>query len=249
MTTTATTALSVHGLVRRYGGNAAVDQVDVTVESHQITALVGPNGAGKTTLFHCIAGIEPADAGRVTLAGKDISDLAPHRRVRAGLAWTFQRVEVFATMTVAENITVGAEQRRSTNHDTDDLVNTLIARLGLDDVRDTTTGELPTGTLRLVELGRALATAPSVLLLDEPAGGLDDAQILAFAKLLPQLVEEGMAVVLIEHDMDLVARIADQIYVMDRGRVIAHGSLAQLRQDARVRELFPDSPFATATRT
>ena len=236
-----TTALSVHGLVRRYGGNAAVDRVDLTVESHQITALVGPNGAGKTTLFHCIAGIEPADAGRIELAGTDITALAPHRRVRAGLAWTFQRVEVFATMTVADNLRVGAEQHGRTASGIDEL----LARLGLDQFRDTPAGELPTGTLRLVELGRALATQPKVLLLDEPASGLDDAQTTAFALLLPQLVLEGMAVVLIEHDVDLVARIADQVYVMDRGRVIANGPVAGVRQNPRARELFPDtsSPF------
>ena len=234
-----TAVLSVHGLIRRYGGNAAVDRVDLAVESHQITALVGPNGAGKTTLFHCIAGIEPADAGRIELAGVDIMALTPHKRVRAGLAWTFQRVEVFPTMTVAENLTVSAEQRRRPGPAVDEL----IARLGLDDVKGIATGELPTGTLRLVELGRALATGPSVLLLDEPASGLDDAQTAAFAQLLPQLVSEGMAVVLIEHDIDLVTRIANQIYVMDRGRVVAHGPLAQVRQDARVRELFPDTSF------
>jgi branched-chain amino acid transport system ATP-binding protein len=234
-----TTALSVRGLVRRYGGNAAVDRVDLDVESHQITALMGPNGAGKTTLFHCIAGMEPADSGRIELGGTEITHLAPHRRVRAGLAWTFQRVEVFATMTVADNLRVGTEQRRRTGPGVDEL----ISLLGLDQVRDTPTGQLPTGTLRLVELGRALATGPRVLLLDEPASGLDDAQTVAFAHLLPQLVRDGMAVVLIEHDADLVARIADQIYVMDRGRVVSHGDLAQVRQDPRVRELFPDTSF------
>lgn len=232
-----TTALSVHGLVRRYGGNAAVDQVDLTIESHQITALVGPNGAGKTTLFHCIAGIEPADSGRIELAGADISKLAPHRRVRAGLAWTFQRVEVFATMTVADNLKVGAEQRHRAGPELDEL----LARLGLDPVRDTPVGQLPTGTLRLVELGRALATGPRVLLLDEPASGLDDAQTTAFAGLLPELVREGMAIVLVEHDVGLVTRIADQVYVMDRGQVVAHGPVAQLRREPRVRALFPDT--------
>jgi branched-chain amino acid transport system ATP-binding protein len=232
-----TTALAVHGLVRRYGGNAAVDQVDLTIESHQITALVGPNGAGKTTVFHCIAGIEPADSGRIELVGADISKLAPHRRVRAGLAWTFQRVEVFATMTVADNLKVGAEQRHRPGPELDEL----LARLGLDPVRDIPVGQLPTGTLRLVELGRALATGPRVLLLDEPASGLDDAQTTAFAGLLPELVREGMAIVLIEHDVELVTRIADQVYVMDRGQVVAHGPVAQLRREPRVRALFPDT--------
>jgi len=238
-----TTILSVRGLVRRYGGNAAVDQVDLDVESHQITALVGPNGAGKTTLFHCIAGIEPADSGRITLDGVDITSLAPHRRVRAGLAWTFQRVEVFATMTVADNLRVGAEHR----HRAGPSVDGLVARLGLERVRDTPTGQLPTGTLRLVELGRALATGPQVLLLDEPASGLDDAQTAALARLLPELVRDGMAVVLIEHDTDLVSRIADRIHVMDRGRIIKHGVVQEVREDPQVRELFPDASFDRGT--
>jgi len=215
-----TAVLSVRGLIRRYGGNAAVDQVDLDVESHRITALVGPNGAGKTTLFHCIAGIEPADSGQISLNGVDITRLAPHKRVRAGLAWTFQRVEVFATMTVADNLRVGAEQRHRAGPDVDELV----LRLGLEQVRDTPTGALPTGTLRLVELGRALATGPRVLLLDEPASGLDNAQNAAFARLLPELVRDGMAVVLIEHDTDLVARIADRVYVMEHGQIVSSES-------------------------
>lgn len=234
-----TTALSVRGLVRRYGGNAAVDQVDLEVESHRITALMGPNGAGKTTVFHCIAGIEPADAGRITLGAADLTRLAPHRRVQAGLAWTFQRVEVFATMSVADNFRVGAEQRKRPGPGVDELV----ALLGLGQVRNTPAGELPTGTLRLVELGRALATGPRVLLLDEPASGLDDAQTAALAHLLPQLVLDGMAVVLIEHDADLVTRIADQIYVMDRGHVVAHGGIRDMHENSRVRELFPEASF------
>jgi branched-chain amino acid transport system ATP-binding protein len=229
-------ALTVQRLVRRYGGNAAVGGVDFEAESHRITALIGPNGAGKTTLFHCVAGIEPADAGRVTLAGADISRLAPHRRVRAGLAWTFQRIEVFPTMTVADNLRVGADRRRRPGPDLADL----LERLGLDRVGDEQVARLPAGTLRLVELGRALATSPRVLLLDEPASGLDDAQTEAFARLLPRLALDGMAIVLVEHDMKLVAQIADRVYVMDRGRVVSHGTVDEVRGDPAIRALFSD---------
>jgi branched-chain amino acid transport system ATP-binding protein len=243
--------LRVSGLTRRYGGVLAVDHVDLDVPAAAITALIGPNGAGKSTLFGCVTGLERADGGRVLLDGAEVSGLPAHERARRGLAWTFQRLETFTGLTVAENLLVGAENRHgrplipgllgladARAGESTLLVDTLLDRLGLAEVRDVPVARLPTGTMRLVELGRALATSPSVLLLDEPASGLDDSQTGTLAALLRALAATGLAILLVEHDVDLVTRLADVLAVMADGRLIAHGEPAVVRADPAVRAAY-----------
>ncbi|MFF1952841.1 ABC transporter ATP-binding protein [Kitasatospora herbaricolor] len=238
--------LTARGVVRGFGGIRAVDGVDLAAPPGRITALVGPNGAGKSTLFDCLAGAARPDAGRVLLAGRDITRLPDHARARLGLARTFQQVAAFPGLTVAQNVRVGAEQRRrgtarallglpapgraAARAATD----RALRLLDLDAVRDWPADRLPPGALRLLELARALAAAPRVLLLDEPAAGLDLAQTARLAAVLRALTAEGMALLLVEHDVELVSRLADTVYVMAAGRVVARGPTREVLADRRV---------------
>lgn len=203
-----------------YDGITAVDGVDLTVPPGRVTALTGPNGAGKSTLFDCLCGTARPRRGRVLLDGRDITRLPPHRRARLGLARTFQQLAVFPGLTVAENIRIGAEQGAVRDPE---AVERILRLLALGPVRDVPAAGLPTGTLRRVELGRALAGAPRVLLLDEPAAGLDSAEIGALRDVLRALAADGMALLLVEHDLELVGALADIVYVMTDGRITATG--------------------------
>jgi branched-chain amino acid transport system ATP-binding protein len=246
------TALVAEGVVRRYGGVTAVDGVDLSAPPGQVTALIGPNGAGKTTLFGCLAGTEPVDGGRVLLAGQDVTGVRPEARARLGLGRTFQRLAVFDTLTVADNLLVGAESRRpgslvrgllglpSGESADRERVQQVLRLLGLDDVRDVPAGILSTGDQRLVELGRALCRDPRVLLLDEPASGLDTVETTRLQEVLRGLAADGIAVLLVEHDMGLVLAAADVVYAMAAGRVLAVGTPEQVRADASVRAAYLD---------
>ncbi|MEV4039471.1 ABC transporter permease subunit [Streptomyces umbrinus] len=204
-----------------YDGFTALDGVDLDLVPGRITAVVGPNGAGKSTLFHCLAGTVRPDAGRIGLGERDITRLPAHARTRLGIARTFQQLAVFPTLTVAENVRVGAEQGRVVDAD---AVERTLRLLGLDGaVRALPAAGLPTGTLRRVELARALAGSPRVLLLDEPAAGLDTAEVAALARVLGALAADGTALLVVEHDLDLVADLADTVHVMTAGRVVASG--------------------------
>ncbi|GAA4953292.1 high-affinity branched-chain amino acid ABC transporter ATP-binding protein LivG [Yinghuangia aomiensis] len=245
--------LTAHGLVRHFGGLRAVDGVDLTVPPRQVTAVIGPNGAGKSTLFHCLAGAQRPDEGRIRFRGRDITRLPDHRRARLGIARTFQVVSVFPSLTVADNLRVGAENRAGASAAarllglpdaaggrTRQAVERALELAELTDVADVPAGRLPTGTLRLVELGRALAADPSVLLLDEPASGLDDAETARMRALLRRLAGEGLAVLLVEHDMELVFGVADTVYVMAAGRVVASGTPDAVRDDPAARAAYLD---------
>lgn len=213
--------LQAHELHARYGGFQALDGVDLTVPPGQITAIVGPNGAGKSTLFHCLAGTLRPTQGQVRLGTRNITRLAAHTRTRLGIARTFQQLAVFPSLTVAENVRVGAEQGRL--HDPA-AVDRALRLLGLDGpVRTRPAADLPTGTLRRVELARALAGSPRVLLLDEPAAGLDSTEVAALARVLKALAADGAALLVVEHDLDLVADLADVVHVMTTGRIVASG--------------------------
>ncbi|NBE56892.1 ABC transporter ATP-binding protein, partial [Streptomyces boluensis] len=213
--------LKARGLTVRYGGVTALDGVDLDVPASRITAVVGPNGAGKSTLFDCLAGTVRPDAGLVRFAGRDVTRLPAHARTRLGVARTFQQLAVFPSLTVAENVAVGAEQGRL--RDPGAVARTL-ALLGLDGpVRDLPAADLPTGTLRRVELGRVLAGSPYAVLLDEPAAGLDTAEVAALATVLRALAADGTALLIVEHDLDLVAHLADTVHVLDAGRIVASG--------------------------
>ncbi|MEU8795664.1 ATP-binding cassette domain-containing protein [Streptomyces sp. NPDC048643] len=213
--------LSARRLRVAYGGFVALDDVSLDVRPGRVTAVVGPNGAGKSTLFHCLAGtLRPSD-GQVLLGEQDITRLAAHARTRLGIARTFQDLAVFPSLTVAENVRVGAEQGRITDP-------AAVARtsrlLGLDGpVRSLPAAVLPTGTLRRVELARALAGSPRVLLLDEPAAGLDGGEVTALARVLRALAADGLALLVVEHDLDLVAELAHTVHVMAAGRIVTSG--------------------------
>ncbi|MBG0856440.1 ATP-binding cassette domain-containing protein [Streptomyces spinoverrucosus] len=213
--------LRARGLHARYGGFTALDGVDLDLPPGQVTAIVGPNGAGKSTLFHCLAGTLRPARGRVLLGGRDITRLPAHARTRLGVARTFQQLAVFPSLTVADNVRVGAEQGRIADPG---AVERSLRLFGLDGpVRALPAAGLPTGTLRRVELARAFAGAPRVLLLDEPAAGLDSAEVTALARVLRALAADGTALLVVEHDLDLVAGLADVVHVMTAGRIVAVG--------------------------
>jgi branched-chain amino acid transport system ATP-binding protein len=228
--------LEVRGVQVRFGGVMAVGGVDLDVETGRVTGLIGPNGAGKTTLFNVITGVQEPTSGRVRIDGADVTDLPAFRRARHGLARTFQRLELFGSLTVADNVRVAVEL--TSERDVDGRVAALLERVGASDLADQRAGDLPTGTARMVEVARALATAPRVLLLDEPASGLDDHETETFGTLLRSLAADGLAVLVVEHDMSLVMNTCDEIYVLDLGRVIAHGAPGEVQRDPAVLEAY-----------
>jgi branched-chain amino acid transport system ATP-binding protein len=216
-----------------FGGNRALDGVAMAAEPGRITGLIGPNGAGKSTLFDVVSGLRRPLTGQIFLEDRDVTRLGPARRSRHGLARTFQRLELFGRLSVRDNLRVAAElgsQRRRAG----EVVDELITRLGLAEVADTPADALPTGVGRLVEVGRALAVRPKVLLLDEPAAGQDGEETERFAALLRSVADDGTAVVLVEHDMALVMSVCDEVYVLDLGKMIAVGPPAVIRRDETV---------------
>ncbi|MFD7403044.1 ATP-binding cassette domain-containing protein [Streptomyces sp. NPDC059866] len=229
--------LTTRHLIARYGRFTALDGVDLDIPPGRITALVGPNGAGKSTLFHCLAGTVRPARGRVLFGGRDITRLSAHARTRLGIARTFQQLAVFPSLTVADNVRVGAEQGRIADPG---AVERALRLFGLDGpVRALPAAGLPTGTLRRVELARALAGGPRVLLLDEPAAGLDTAEAAALARVLKALAADGTALLVVEHDLDLVADLADVVHVMAAGRIIASGPPGRVLDALAAREATP----------
>ncbi|MBX3286054.1 MAG: ATP-binding cassette domain-containing protein [Actinobacteria bacterium] len=228
--------LEAEEITVRFGGHVAVADVSLTARAGRITGLIGPNGAGKTTTFNALCGLQATTRGRVRLAGDDVTRLSPHQRARLGLARTFQRLETFSLLTVRENVLAGAEfrRRRVRGPDPAAVADGLIERLGLADVADQRVDALPTGRARLVEVGRALANQPRVLLLDEPSSGLDDGETAELGAVLADLADQGLAVLLVEHDMSLVMGSCHDIHVLDFGRIIASGSPAEIQRDEAV---------------
>ncbi len=241
------------GLTISFGGHNAVTGVDLDVEAGCITGLIGPNGAGKTTIFNAITGLQYVDRGRLGLDGRDITHASPRRRARLGIARTFQQLEVFGSLTVRDNIRVASEIRRrwahdfkaDVRHDTD----AILERVGLRDVAGERADALPTGLGRLCELGRALAARPRLLLLDEPASGLNDQETQAFADLLQKLATEGIAVLLVEHDMGLVMQVCNVIHVIDFGALLEVGPPDQIRESRAVLNAYLGNGSSTHART
>jgi len=253
----------------RFGGVAALSDANLVVREGTVTGLIGPNGAGKTTLFNVISGLQAPDRGTVSLLDTDITKMRPHRRARLGLARTFQRLELFGTLSAGENVQVGLESSvkwwqwrhmkkafpwvrkggsgpdggpsdEPTGPGSLAVVTSdrLLEGVGLGGMSADQASAMPTGLARMVELARALAMAPKVLLLDEPGSGLDDAESQALGELLTTLARGGMGVLLVEHDMELVMRICDYIYVLDFGDVIAAGTPAEIRMDPVVQAAY-----------
>jgi branched-chain amino acid transport system ATP-binding protein len=247
---TADALLAVEEVTVEFGGNRALSDVDIDARAGEITGLIGPNGAGKTTLFNVITGLQSPTGGRVRFDGRDVSRLDTHKRARLGIARTFQRLELFTDLTVRDNLRVAGEIRNTWSGlgragrgprriNVAKETERVLDLIGLRDRADADVSTIPTGTARVVELGRALMIQPRALLLDEPASGQSDDETRAFEALLRTLVrEDGLSIVLVEHDMALVMEVCDRIHVLDFGEVIAVGSPAEVRDDPRVRDAY-----------
>jgi branched-chain amino acid transport system ATP-binding protein len=241
--------LRIDGLSKHFGGVYAVRDVDLTVEEGELRGIIGPNGAGKSTLFNLIAGHLRPDQGTIRLRGRPLGRLPAHRRAALGIAIVFQAARVFRGMSARENVMVGAHAGTSAGFWTATLrlpahareerlirtrADAALARVGLADWADRPAEALPLGQQRSLQLARALCGDPELLLLDEPASGLRSAEREALADLIGELRGTGLTVLLVEHDVALVTRLADRITVLDLGRVIADGTPDQVRSDRRV---------------
>jgi branched-chain amino acid transport system ATP-binding protein len=229
--------LEIRGVTVRFGGNTAVDDVSFDVPTGTITGLIGPNGAGKTTLFNTVTGLQKPTAGRVLLAGDDITRLSPAKRARRGMARTFQRLELFLSLSVRDNVRVAGDIARASHRKRDDLAaetDRVLELTGLTDIADKDVSDIPTGRARVVEVARALMTSPRLLLLDEPASGQTEQETDAFAEMLAGLAADGLAVCLVEHDLPLVMRLCSTIHVLDYGALIASGTPPEVQQNPQV---------------
>ena len=237
--------LEIDGLTVAFGGVHALDGVDLGVEEGSFTGLIGPNGAGKTTMIDAVTGFVPPTGGVVRFAGHDVTGLAPSARAELGLVRTFQSLELFEDLTVADNLAVAAEHRpwwgvladaigRAPSSDTSADVDWALELVGLTDAGDAMPVELSHGRRRLVSVARALAARPQLMLLDEPAAGLDTAETELLGEHLRGLPEAGITVLLIDHDMGLVLDVCTHIYVLDFGRIIASGPPSTVRADPTV---------------
>jgi branched-chain amino acid transport system ATP-binding protein len=234
--------LEVTGVTVRFGGVTAVDDANITADGGMITGLIGPNGAGKTTLFNVITGLQPPTAGRIRFRGHDISRSSPNHRAKAGMGRTFQRLEAFGSLTVRENVQVAREihggVRGWFGRGNDAVVDELLERVGITRYAAQRADSVPTGVARLLEMARALAIEPRLLLLDEPSSGLDEAETENFGALLRSLAVHSMAILMVEHDMDLVMSVCDVIHVLEFGKVIATGTPAEIRADRTVQAAY-----------
>jgi branched-chain amino acid transport system ATP-binding protein len=237
---------------KRFSGITALDDVSIRVEAGEPVGLIGPNGAGKTTFFNCLLGILRADRGRVVFNGRDITHLPVYKRARLGFGRTFQRVELFTGMTVRDHLLVAERSRLGTGRLWKDVLNLAnptateqrrahetLDLLGLLDVADVPIESLSLGRARLVELGRALMTEPLLLLLDEPSSGLDQSETMDLVSTLQTVQRErGTAILLVEHDVEMVQAFASRLYVLDFGVVIASGPTAEVMDDEAVRKAY-----------
>ena len=247
-----TALLDARGITKRFSGITALDNVTLEVGTGEAVGLIGPNGAGKTTFFNCLLGLLRADVGRVEFAGRDITRLPIYRRARLGIGRTFQRIELFAGLTVREHLLVAERSRLGTGRFWKDVVNrsapsadeqaraeATLALLGLAAVADAPIEALSLGRGRLVEVGRALMLEPKMLLLDEPSSGLDAVETEALATTLRAVQSErGTAILLVEHDVEFVRTFVERLYVLDFGTLIANGATADVLGSDEVRQAY-----------
>jgi len=243
------TSLEVAGLTKSFGGVTAVDDVTFAITPGHVHSIIGPNGAGKTTLFNLVAGLYVPTSGRVVLAGQDVTDLPPWRRAAQGLGRTFQNLQIFFNMSAIENVMAGRHLRARTgflgslfalpsawadNREARDHAAALMARVGLGAYIDADADAMPYGALKRLEIARALAADPTLLMLDEPAAGLNPTETHEIDRLIQSIAADGITVVLVEHDMKLVMGISDHIIVLDHGRLLAQGTPAEVARDPAV---------------
>lgn len=247
------TSLRVENLTKRFGGIVAIEDVSFDMPSSGVNAIIGPNGAGKTTLFSMISGFQLPTEGRVIFEGEDITGLAPEVIAHRGLIRTFQLVQLFQNLTVLENVMIGRHTRthaglfaalirpgwaRREERETEQAARDLLNFVGLSDQADTLASVLPYGQQRLLELCRALAAEPKLLLLDEPAAGLNHNETGSLARTIRKIADRGTTVLLIEHDMKLVMNNADHVIVLNFGRKIAEGSPREVENNPAVIEAY-----------
>jgi branched-chain amino acid transport system ATP-binding protein len=249
--------LTLQGVTRRFGGLVAVNDVSFTVPAGGVTAVIGPNGAGKTTLFSLISGFLPPSAGQIRFDGADITGRPPEAIAARGLVRTFQLAKPFGDLTALENVKIGQHlhtragllaallrppSARREERAVEAKARDLLAMVGLSAQAGIRAGALPYGQLRLLEVARALAADPKLVLLDEPAAGLNGEETASLSRLIRRIAETGITVLLIEHDMTLVMNTADQVVVVDFGRRIAAGSPAEVKQDPAVIAAYLGAP-------
>ena len=245
--------LRVRSLSKAFGGVQAQKDISFAIDPGSITGLIGPNGAGKTTLFNLITGIFPPDSGTIDFNGRDMAACKVHQRVAAGIARTFQNVELFGSMTVLENVLVGLHVRTRSGmwgaltrlpwvkrEEREARANAmeLLEFVGLTDLAHAPSRDLAFGWQRLLEIARALASRPQLLLLDEPAAGLNAVETRALADLIGRIRDRGVTTLLVEHDMNLTMEICDNIIVLDQGRKIAEGPPRRIQEDEAVMEAY-----------
>jgi branched-chain amino acid transport system ATP-binding protein len=245
--------LAAERLAVAFGGIRAIDSVSLEVQSGEVYSIIGPNGAGKTTLFNVFSGLYRPHEGHVRLDGQDVTGLLPHQLARRGLSRTFQNLQVFFRMTAIENVMVGRHRHENTsllsdlfhlpsvrrqNRHTWNAARAALARVGLEAVADRLASALPYGALKRLEIARALASEPRVLLLDEPAAGCNPVETGGIAEIIRSIARDGVTVVLVEHDMRLVMNISDRVHVLANGRTLAEGNAAEVRSNPRVMEAY-----------
>jgi len=228
--------LQTEGLTKQFGGLTAIDRVDFGIDAGQLRCLVGPNGAGKSTLLKLITGRLEATEGRIYYDGMDVTDLGPHERVREGIGMKFQVPAVFESLSAAENVRLPLQ--RVDDGDIEGRIVETLDRVGLAEERDTAASDLSHGQQQRLEIGMAAALSPSLLLLDEPVAGLSVEGRRAVADLVTQLNDDGISFVVIEHDIDFVDRIADEVTVLHQGAVFREGTIGEIRSDDAVREIY-----------